>query len=540
MQLEWMQAMIIVATSVGSALLALMLLSMTVGRRHALAPAAIHPVLEQTVFLFDDQSLVDATGPAHMLLEAAPMAATEWARLAAFVTPRFAEFDRAMSGLAEEGRIELAARPDPESGAVAGLRLIAEDVNGLARITLIDPEAEGRGILVDGLSHRAMEDELDLLRLTLDLSPLLIWREDESRTILWANRAYILRSGAFAESDETLAWPLPRLFDIPAESGLSGARRMRLDEGEEKVSWFDCHSFALDHGVMHFALPADTAVRAEKALRDFVQTLTKTFADLPIGLAIFDRQRQLQLFNPALIDLTQLGPNFLSGRPTLYAFLNRLREARMMPEPKDYRSWRLQMTQLEQAAAAGFHCETWTLPSGQTYRVTGRPHPDGAIAFLFEDISSEMSLTRRFRAELEMGQEVLDLMSEAVAVFQPSGELAISNAAFSALWGFESDDGLQGVTLLEAVRRWQTGTRPANIWADLRDFSTRLGERGQLEGDIELLDGRAFGCRFVSMTGGAMLARFLERPAPVHSSASSTVAPKDAATQDALSEALIR
>lgn len=509
MQIEWMQAVIIVTTSVGAAVLALMLLSLVYGRRPAAAAVSMHPVLEQTVFLFDDQQLVDATGPGHLLLDVAPMAATEWARLSAFVAPHFRDFDKAMAKLAELGRIELTERPEVGQAASGQMRLIAEDVNGLARITLIDPSAEGRGVLVDGLSQRAMEDELDLLRATLDLSPLLIWREDEDRTILWANRAYILRSGAFADSDEALAWPLPRLFEISEDTSLPGPRRLRLDEAEDKIAWFDCHSFALDRGRLHFALPADATVRAEKALRDFVQTLTKTFADLPIGLAIFDRQRQLQLFNPALIDLTQLGPQFLSGRPTLYAFLDRLREARMMPEPKDYRTWRLKMTELEQAAAAGFHCETWTLPSGQTYRVTGRPHPDGAIAFLFEDISSEVSLTRRFRAELEMGQEVLDLMSEAVAVFQPSGELAISNAAFAGLWGFAPDEGLAGVTLLEAVRRWQGATEPAPVWAELRDFSTRLGERGAIAAEVTALDGRRLRCRFSAMTGGSLMASFV-------------------------------
>jgi PAS domain-containing protein len=51
-------------------------------------------------------------------------------------------------------------------------------------------------------------------------------------------------------------------------------------------------------------------VRAQQAQKNFVQTLTKTFATLSIGLAIFDRNRQLMLFNPALIDLTALPPIF--------------------------------------------------------------------------------------------------------------------------------------------------------------------------------------------------------------------------------------
>jgi hypothetical protein len=45
-------------------------------------------------------------------------------------------------------------------------------------------------------------------------------------------------------------------------------------------------------------LAADSAVQAETALREFMQTLTKTFADLPIGLAIFDRSRVLADVQP--------------------------------------------------------------------------------------------------------------------------------------------------------------------------------------------------------------------------------------------------
>jgi hypothetical protein len=58
-------------------------------------------------------------------------------------------------------------------------------------------------------------------------------------------------------------------------------------------------------------------VRAQQAQKNFVQTLTKTFATLAIGLAIFDRNRQLMLFNPALIDLPALPADFLSARPNL-------------------------------------------------------------------------------------------------------------------------------------------------------------------------------------------------------------------------------
>lgn len=502
---SWILALIIAATSVGSAWIALLLISLRYdGARRSALSVAGQPALEQAVFLFDNEHLVDATQPARALLDAAPMGDSDWARLSAFLAPRFEDFAAALSGLADQGRLELIARSRSEGGA--SLRLIAEDVAGLARLTLIDPEVEGQGVLVDGLSQRALEDELEQLRAVADRAPVLAWRENGAGAVVWANRSYMLRAEALESEDGALVWPLPRLFEVSAAP--AGPRRHCLGANSEKPAWFDVHAFQLGTGNLFFAVPADAAVRAERSLREFVQTLTKTFADLPIGLAIFDRQRQLQLFNPALIDLTQLGAEFLSARPTLYALLDRLREARMMPEPKDYRSWRQQMAALEQAAAAGHHVETWSLPGGQTYRVTGRPHPDGAVAFLFEDITAEVSLTRRFRTELELGQSVLDAIDEAVAVFLPSGELAISNAAYARLWGVDPGATLGRVTLLDSVRVWQAQTRPSPIWADMREFAGRVDERAALQAEVQLESGSVVVCRFAPLPAGATLASF--------------------------------
>ncbi len=161
--------------------------------------------------------------------------------------------------------------------------------------------------------------------------------------------------------------------------------------------------------------------------RNFVQTLTKTFAQLSVGLAIFDADRRLVLFNPALHDLTLLPAEFLIARPTLFSFLDRLRDHQMIPEPKDYSSWRDQMGALESAAAEGSYHETWPLPNGQTFRVTGKPHPNGAIAFLLEDISDEVSLTRKFRSQIDISAAVIDNLETAICVFSSSGSLVLAN-----------------------------------------------------------------------------------------------------------------
>ncbi len=413
-------------------LLALLLMRLLPGRTLGRgAHRGLERGIEPIVFLFRQQVLIDATGPARALLSSLP-GDGDWHRLTCWLAMRLPEFGALLPDLGGSARMEF-----QEHAQGHPLRLLAEDLgDGVLRLTLADPAAENAGILVDSLSLGAMEQELEILRSTMDHSPMLAWRQDPQGQVTWANSAYLDLSEARAPGE--VVWPLPQLIDLtprpPAAGAPPAARRVQV-EHDGQSRWYDCHVHEVAGQTVAIALPADAAVRAERALREFVQTLTKTFADLPIGLAIFDRDRNLQLFNPALIDLTGLATGFLTARPTLYAFLDRLREARMVPEPKDYRSWRNQMASLEAAASSGHHVEMWSLPGGQTYRVTGRPHPDGAVAFLFEDITSEISLTRKFRADLSLGAEVLDSLEDAVVVFAANGELLISNRRYAQLWG---------------------------------------------------------------------------------------------------------
>ncbi|TMV94097.1 PAS domain-containing protein [Thioclava sp. BHET1] len=509
----WFEAGFVALTSVGSAILAMLVTWWLIGRARVPDLAEVqHPELEQTVFLFDDHALVDATAPARALIEATPAGASDWSRLAGFIGPRFHDFPAQMAGLVERGRIHLVGTQ--REGGRRPLELIAENIDGLARITLCDPEAEGRGVLVDGLSQRALEDELEVMRQTIDRSPALVWRADQTGAISWANRAYILRSGVLETSEDGFIWPLPVLFNFDPNQARNGPIRVALTGAEAATSWYDCHSFELHGSWLHFALPANAVVRAEQALRDFVQTLSKTFADLPVGLAVFDRQRQLQLFNPALIDLLQLPPEMMTARPTLYAFLDRLRETRMMPEPKDYRSWRTRMTELEKAASTGLHSETWGLPGGQTYRVTGRPHPDGAVAFLFEDISAEIASTRRFRAQLEVSQEVLDRVDDAIAVFQSDGELMSSNVAYCRMWSVDPEAVLGRMSLVDAIGHWREGCQPTPFWSTLKTRAQKIGARDPVSEVVRLKDGTRLQCRLNPLHGGALMVQFSHQPEP--------------------------
>jgi PAS domain-containing protein len=455
--------------------------------------------------VFEGRSLVASDGDVRAAFDAGETDGDDWDRAVAILGPDFPLLDAADSPSAlPEGTLHA-----PEGDAA--LRI--EHDGSLVTLGLGARNAGDES--PDDLRPRIETAEIMALRDATNLLPFPIWVEGASGAPEWVNRAYLAAVEDLGEETET--WPPARLFDrgllpSPTFEGSSARVSFRPADGTRR-HWFEVHARAIGDRALFAAANVDDAVRAETQLGEFTQTLTKTFAHLTIGLAIFDQSRRMILFNPALIDLTGLAPDFLAAKPTLVGFLDRLRERRIIPEPKDYTSWRRKMAELEAAAVDGSYSETWSLPTGQTYRVTGRPHPDGAVIFLFEDISAEISLTRRFRAELEMGQAVIDSLDEAIAVFTADGVLAMTNAAYARLWGHDPNTELSEVLVADATAVWLGRAAPSPAWGDFRDFVRQGQNRTEWSADVILRDGRLLCCRFVPLEGGGTLAGFRPRRA---------------------------
>ena len=454
---------------------------------------------DRLIFLVRDNRVIDTNLVARRLLDRSDSSRPEIDRLRRFLAQHFEDSELLLSPRDEQTDLMLQSRDQQ-------VQVIRHDVGSSIRLKVIFVTDETP---VDGDMHtlRAMETELETLRANTTAAPFLLWRQSNVGEVTWVNRSYL--DTAEKKLGKQTDWPLPVLF--PSLKGLaaknkSESRRISVqnDDGE---NWYDCHITPIGSEILCTAIPADEAVRSENRRHEFTQTLTKTFAELAIGLAIFDRSRRLVLFNPALLDLTNLPTDFLTSRPSMVSFLDRLRENRVMPEPRDYRSWRTSISELEAAAADGTYGETWSLPDGQTYHVTGRPHPDGAVALLFEDISAEMSLTRHFRTELEPSQAVIDALEAAVAVFSPAGEITVSNQSYQELWDIDGKAFMTG-DMAEATRRWHEMTAPTPVWGDFREFARADKEREEWTATVTLKDGRRVFCRFGPQKGGGTVAIF--------------------------------
>lgn len=315
---------------------------------------------------------------------------------------------------------------------------------------------------------------------------LPMWRLDSDGKVIWSNAAYTqIATPEFG----------------PAPPRAPGRVSIETDDG---VNWFATEV----RSAIGFAIPIDDLIRAEASLRDMVQAMAKTFAQLPTGLAVFDQSRHLQSFNPALADLTGLTPEFLSRRPSLIAMLDGMRDRNMIPEPKDWKGWRLQIADMERAAANSQFEDIWALPGGQTYRITGRRHPDGGLALMIDDISTEIIRSRRYRADLELCQRVVDTMDEALAVFANTGQLVMSNSAYATLWGHDPGERLALMDFGQMAAHWRALSAPSSLWTEAEEFAAVLDDRTPWQAEARLLDGRLIICRFAPLSDGATLVGF--------------------------------
>ncbi|WP_425097812.1 PAS-domain containing protein [Tropicibacter sp. S64] len=481
-----------ILTGVALFLLGWMAFGILIRRLSSPARSTLTPV---SVFLFDGSGrLMDTTPDVRDVVHAPLNDGFTWADLYRIFRPRFPDLPKDL--------------PDREivlvSEDLAATEMLIAPEGSLVRVTLrSDPVSPA-------MQHQyiVQSEELEMLTSAFNVAPNPIWATDPDGTVIWNNAAFD-KLNLVARQDQGAE---PLISVTHSVDTWQESRRTQIEQIDGSTRWFEVTSRRTHDHVLHFATDIDTLIEAELAQRNFVQTLAKTFAHLPIGLAVFDRERRLVLFNPALVDLTRLPMDFLSARPNMLSFFDLMRENRMMPEPKNYASWREQLTDVVAAARDDRYCETWSLASGLTYKITGRPHPDGAIAFLLEDISAEISLTRRFRSELELTQSVIDCFPEAVAVFSRLGVLTFCNTAYRQLWDCDPDSSFNETTITDATDTWQKGCKESDIWPGLRDYVTTMQDRSPWSRDLRLRDGRDMRFSVEPVSAGATMVRFSLAP----------------------------
>ncbi|MFA8385981.1 MAG: PAS-domain containing protein [Pelagibaca sp.] len=460
--------------------------------RKSAQPDTHHQEAQTVTMLFQDGTLIDANDQIWSLVPELPSTPT-WDDIRTLLLPIASDLPETLC-------------PTQISADMSRMGLTISKEATTFRVTLSPPISAGE----DWFTEKHSGAFASQMQSAVMRAPDVMWCITRKGELIWGNDTFMLYANAYGGA-HSFADHMAKHASPEAQR----SKRVKLTSDDLKPHlsrWLELTVEETDTGLIHFARGIDAVMRAEAAQQNFVQTLSKTFANLTTGLAIFDRDRRLVLFNPALVDLSRVPIDFLSSRPAMFEFFDKLRDYRIMPEPKNYDDWRERMAKLVAAACDDRFRETWTLASGQTFDITGQPYPDGAIAFLFNDITAEVSLTRGFRAELDTLQSVIDTMEDAVAVFDPQGTLTVCNTAYADLWSVDPDACIPETTIIEATQSWKSAFHPSPVWPELRDFVTSTTERVSWDSELRSKDGREVVCRVDPICHGATLIRFCFRP----------------------------
>lgn len=503
-------ALVIGVVSFASAALAILLLGNRLRRATMLSqPPRLADISDGAVIIFSRRKAWKTSQDASALLESLPEGKDSWTRIRDFFGPLNEGFADRLDALDENGA---AFR---ETVTFADGTLL--EIEGVPRGSLValyfrDLSEDQKALIDTRAELTAISTEKSVIEAIIDAAPLLIWSRDRDGKLQWGNA----RARAVSHTEGTVK-VLPQDLLGDPDSGTDNiddygnvTRRASIKDQSTGVdNWFEVREVTGGQDLwIGYGSNIDKLVRTEMTLQRFIATLTETFAHLSVGLAIFDAKRSLTLFNPALTDLMELDPAWLARRPSFREFFETLREGHLMPAQKNADEWRSLIGKIEGETMQGILNQKWVLPNGRTFQVTGKPHPHGAIAMLFEDVSATAMLEQRYRTEIELSQATLDRLSEAVAVFDTSGALVFANSAFTQIWGFDPMETLEPMNIVETTERWADLSLPTPAWGDLRDFTTRTEDRVHWDARIELDDGRHLHAGFSPLPDGSSLAVF--------------------------------
>ncbi|MCH7864985.1 MAG: PAS-domain containing protein [Proteobacteria bacterium] len=341
--------------------------------------------------------------------------------------------------------------------------------------------------------------------------PLPVWLRDSKLALAFVNRAaqdIAVSEAGMADRARRQGKPLTER----RPSGGNGSERL-LEITETPLGPLGGGDGGSAGGTIGFAIDRMASEEGEfqrpGAGRDSV------LETLECAIAIFDAGVGLQYFNPAYARLWDLDADWLRGEPELGEILERLREARLLPEVTDFRDFKRR--QLEQFETLGAATEDLLhLPDGRTIRSMVNRHGKGGLVFVFEDVSDRLDLERSYKSLSAVQGESLDNLQEGVAVFGSDGRLKLSNPVFAGLWGLEEQalDGEFHVTGF--VDHLRNRISVEGGWDDLswgvhKDrVVARLMSRESSTGQIELANGTVVDYANVPLPDGAVLLSYLD------------------------------
>ncbi len=256
----------------------------------------------------------------------------------------------------------------------------------------------------------------------------------------------------------------------------------------------------------------DEAHRSEPAHAEpapSLETRFRSFDRLATAFAVFDANQRLSHFNQAYVELWQLDPEWLQTHPRDGEILDRLRQARRLPEKADYRDWK--QSWLSSYGTNAQVEDQWHLPDGRTLHVVADSEGEAGVTYLYENVTERLALESRYNALIQVQRETLDTLREGVAVFAPNGRLRLYNRAFATIWRL-SPRQLDAEPHIEEAIEWCRALYDSpEDWERIRTAVTAIvSGRVAFESEFDRSDGSVLACAALPLPDGGTLLTYVD------------------------------
>ena len=242
--------------------------------------------------------------------------------------------------------------------------------------------------------------------------------------------------------------------------------------------------------------------RLEAAQRDLLDRLSA-------GVARFGPDRALRFWNQPFISLFALHQDRLTDAPLFERVLDQMRDARRIPEHRDFPAWRAERR--DWFLSPDPREENWLLQDGTHLRVYAQPLPDGGLLLIFEDRTEQVQLSSARDTLLRVRTATFDNLFESIGVFSSDGRLQMWNSRFRAIWGATEEMLATHPRIDDLMRDVQSRLakpQQATLVRELVRAATI--ERKQRAGHVGFADGRIFEFAAIPLPDGNALFTMLD------------------------------
>ena len=205
-----------------------------------------------------------------------------------------------------------------------------------------------------------------------------------------------------------------------------------------------------------------------------------------------------------------LSDAWLDGAPSYEDILVQLRDKRRLPEQRNFAEWK--KAQLDAFDGRGRPSEqTWHLPRGKSVRIVTRPHLQGGMILLCEDISEQLRLESSLKLLTQVQKATLDTLDEGVAIFGTDGRLVLHNALFAKMWKLDEEELVSQPHFAEISNLCAARIGRDGIWGIVSCGIISAAAEGFGEwGRARRADGRIFSLSLSRLPNGATVVNFAD------------------------------